>query len=158
MSDFKYGHEVLKYPSGSACAGFNRRISGDGYAEAFQYEAERQDREMYGGWALADRMINEGKLFYIHPFHHLECRGYAFKYGGSWVCNTCNRSGVDRDWWKIKVMQDGNAWCCVGLEFENLQESENYAFGNTREEAIENYGKLMLKTSNAPAIQGETNE
>lgn len=146
MSEFKLADKVLKYPGGSASAGFNRRVLGDDYAEAFRYQSERQDRELYAGWSLADRMINEGKLFYVRPFHHLECpaKSGAFQYGGSWVCNACNRSGVDREWWKIKVFMDGNAWCCIGTDFENLQESEDYAFGDTREEAIENYGKSML--------------
>lgn len=47
----------------------------------------------------------------------------------------------------MKGMKDGNAWCCVGAGFENLQESDNYSFGETRAEAIENYGKLMLSAS-----------
>ena len=44
-----------------------------------------------------------------------------------------------------KVFQDGNEWCCIGIDFEDLQASDNYAFGETREAAIENYGKLMLR-------------
>lgn len=39
----------------------------------------------------------------------------------------------------IKVMPDGNAFRCVGEGFINLQESKNYAFGETFEEAISNY-------------------
>ena len=152
MPNFKYADDVLKYPGGSASAGFNRRVLGDGYAEAFRHESERTDREMYAGWSLADRMIMDGKLFSVVPFHHLECpqKGYAFQYGGSWVCNGCNRSNVQREWWKIKVMQDGNAWCCIGVDFENLQESDNYAFGDTRDQAIENYGKTMVALGTQP--------
>lgn len=143
---FKYAQDVLRdTSSGSANAGFNRRVGGDSYAEAFQYEHERHDREMYAGWNLADKMINEGKLFYVHNFHHSHegCDGHAFRYGGSMVCNTCGKSALEKEWWKIKVYKDGNAWCCIGTGFENLQESDNVAFGDTRNEAIDNYGKVM---------------
>ena len=145
MSDFKLGHEVMRPNSGDAYAGFNRRVHGSDYAEAFQYQNERQNGAMVAGFWLADRMINDGKLFYVHPFHQLECpqKGHAFQYGGTWVCNSCGQPNVQREWWKIKVQKDGNAWCCVGTGFENLQESDNYAFGDTRDEAIENYGRLM---------------
>lgn len=37
------------------------------------------------------------------------------------------------------IFLDGNAYCVVGPEFVNLQESDCYAFGDTREEAIANY-------------------
>lgn len=145
---FKTAQDVMRGNGGSAFAGFNCRVFGDSYLDTFQHDHQRQDREMHSGWNLADRMINEGRLFYIHNFHkgYSGCDGHAFQYGGTWVCNTCNRSKLDREWWKIKVYKDGNAWCCIGTGFENLQESENYAFGDTREESIENYGKLMAET------------
>lgn len=145
---FKLAQDVISGSGGSAFAGFNRRVHGWSYAESFRYDAEKQDRQLYSGWELAGRMIDEGKLFYVHNFHHKYsgCEGYAFPYGGTWVCNTCNKERLNREWWKIKVQKDGNAWCCIGIEFENLQESENYAFGDTREEAIDNYGKLMAET------------
>lgn len=54
---------------------------------------------------------------------------------------------VDKEWWKIQVEKDGNEFCCHGLDFVNLQESSNYAFGKTFEEAISNYEKLMLGAS-----------
>lgn len=41
------------------------------------------------------------------------------------------------------VVPDGNAWCCYGENFINLQESNNYAFGDTREEAINEFYKVM---------------
>jgi hypothetical protein len=50
-------------------------------------------------------------------------------------------------WWKIQVEKDGNEFCCHGLDFINLQESSNYAFGKTFEEAISNYEKVMLGAS-----------
>lgn len=150
MSDFKTAQDVLPmHYAGSVFAGFNRRVYGSPYAEAFKYENERMDRDLYAGWLKADKMIADGELFYVHNFHHLERgdRCHAFQYGGFWVCNGCGGQGVDKPWWTIKVMPDGNAWCCVGDGFVNLQESDNYAFGSTREEAIENYGKLMMAAS-----------
>lgn len=152
--DFKTAQDVLpEHLAGSTFAGFNRRVYGAGYAEAFKYPVERQDRDMYAGWSLADKMIEEGKLYYVHNFHHMEKAGhcFAFEYGGFWVCNGCGGKGVDKPWWTIKVMADGNAWCCLGTGFVNLQESDNYAFGDTKQEAIENYCKAMvaLDRSNA---------
>lgn len=45
----------------------------------------------------------------------------------------------------IKVMKDGNSFCCVGEGFTNLQESNNYAFGDTFENAISNYERKFKK-------------
>ena len=131
--------------SGNELAGFNRRIHGSTFNEAFKYLNEKQDGDMIRGWYLAEDMIKKGKIYYLHNFHHShgDCSGHAFQYGGFWVCNTCGQKGVNKDWWIIKVYQDGNAWCCVGEGFENLQASDNIAFGDTREEAIDNYGKLF---------------
>lgn len=133
--------------SGSALAGFNRRTAGWSWADSFQYENERYDQAMQAGWRLADKMISEGKQFYTHNFHHShdDCSGFAFWYGGTMVCNTCGAANLQREWWNIKVQQDGNAWCCIGTGFENLQESDNCAFGDTRDEAIKNYGDLMKR-------------
>jgi hypothetical protein len=41
------------------------------------------------------------------------------------------------------VVMDGEQYCVVGPEFVSTEESECYAFGSTREEAIANYA---LKT------------
>lgn len=49
--------------------------------------------------------------------------------------------------WRIRVFKDGAAWCCVGEGFKDLQESDNYAFGDTRDEAIAAYGKIMQKVT-----------
>lgn len=145
---FLLAQDVLKGYGGSEFAGFNRRVFGQSYADAFQYPHERQDRDLVGGWLCADRMIERGMLYCRHNFHHShECSGYAFEYGGSMVCNTCGANHLEKPWWNIKVFQDGNAWCCIGEGFTNLQESENYAFGDTRDEAIKNYGDLMVKAA-----------
>ena len=145
---FKTGQFVMResQQSGSSLAGFNRRVCGVPYADAFRYDHERQDSNLRGGWNLADDLIRKGTIFYVHNFHrsHGDCpTGNAFQYGGFWVCDTCGAKGFDSEWWKIRVFMDGNAWCCIGVGFEDLQESENYAFGDTRDEAISNYGDIM---------------
>jgi hypothetical protein len=145
----KTAQDYISNGRGEELAGFNRRIYGESYADAFQYASGEQYRHLYAGWSLADKMINEGKIYYRHNFHHSHggCSGHAFLYGGFWVCNTCGGKGVDKPWWIIKVQQDGDQWCCIGEGFENLQESSNYAFGSTRGEAIKNYGDVMLEVS-----------
>lgn len=37
------------------------------------------------------------------------------------------------------IFIDGDQYCIVGPEFVNLEESDCYAFGSTKEEAIANY-------------------
>ena len=37
------------------------------------------------------------------------------------------------------IFHDGDQYCCVGPEFVSMEESDCYAFGATREEAIANY-------------------
>lgn len=133
--------------SGTAGAGFNIRVQGTGhFATDLSYPSQHQDADMQRGWWLADEKARRGEIFYTHNFHasHGGCpTGNAFPYGGTWVCNTCGNSRLDRPWWRVKVKQDGAAWICYGVGFEDLQASDNYAFGDTREEAIENYGDKM---------------
>ena len=137
---------IWSWASGEAIAGFNRRLRGDTFADITSYP-DRPNLERCDGWQLADGMIRDGKIFSLHNFHrsHEDCEGYALPYGGSHVCNTCERSHLGKPWWIIKVYQDGNAWCCVGEDFEDLQASDNFAFGDTREVAIRNYGDIMIK-------------
>lgn len=130
--------DLLKSASGDVYGGFNSRIFGETYAEACHYP--NQDRS--AGWWKADEMIKEGKCFFVERFPHPPCSGYAFPYGGSWVCNSCGSSNLKRSWWTIKVVKDGNAYCCYGLDFINLQESDNYAYGDSFQSAIINYGKI----------------
>lgn len=141
----KTAQDYMKGNGGETFAGFNRRIYGETYADAFRHAQGEQYRQLYFGWTLADGMIKAGKIYSIHNFHnsHGGCNGHAFLYGGTWVCNTCGCSGVNKPWWVIKVQKDGDQWCCVGEDFENLQESRNYAFGPTYEEAVNNYGNVM---------------
>lgn len=37
------------------------------------------------------------------------------------------------------IFLDGDQYCCVGPEFVSTEESDCYAFGSTREEAVANY-------------------
>lgn len=46
------------------------------------------------------------------------------------------------------VFLDGSQYCVVGPEFVSMEESECYAFGSTKEDAIANY-TAKLEKSNA---------
>ncbi|MBL8124954.1 MAG: hypothetical protein JNJ39_12675 [Blastocatellia bacterium] len=37
------------------------------------------------------------------------------------------------------IFVDGDQYCCVGPEFVSIEESQCYAFGSTKDEAIANY-------------------
>lgn len=43
------------------------------------------------------------------------------------------------------IFLDGNAYCVVGPQFVSFDESDSYAFGDTREEAIANYGMKKVR-------------
>lgn len=120
--------------------GFNSRVFGDTHSQMFQGPS-RFERQQ--GWWLADEMIREGKIYFTHPFPHGSCKSKAFTYGGTWACNDCNRDHLDKPWWNVRVFKDGTSFCVVGQGFENLQESDNYAFGDTKEEALDNYFQTM---------------
>lgn len=134
-----------EFPRIAACSahvagGFNSRVLGvsrnssaDGYARF----------ERGQGWDAADEMVRAGQIYFVHPFPHGKCKSTGFVYGGTWACNGCNTDGFQKDWWKVRVFKDGTAWCVVGEGFENLQASDNYAFGDTRDEALAEYAALM---------------
>jgi hypothetical protein len=147
MSVLKLSHDVMPRGGGEAGCGFNSRIHGKSHREATANIPHGLRYSAYSaGWELADKMIREGKLYYVHNFHNShECSGHAFPYGGKFVCETCTFPGgptLEKPWWTIKCYPDGNAWCCVGADFEDLQASDCFAFGDTREEAIKNYGDI----------------
>lgn len=145
----KYSEHFMKHAGGEAGCGFNARIMGHSHQEAMSQIVHGYVERAYG-WHLADNMASAGKLYAVHNFHNShECSGHAFPYGGTFVCNTCDRSNLAKDWWGIKCFPDGDAWCCVGLEFEDLQTSDCYAFGSTYDEAIKNYGDLMISRASA---------
>ena len=41
------------------------------------------------------------------------------------------------------IVLDGDQYCVVGPEFVSIEESDCYAFGGTREQAIANYAMKM---------------
>jgi|GEM_PF-4177782 len=140
MEQLKYAQDLIKTSNTSIASGFNMFIQGypcPNFGDNYHDTCERMI-----GWEYAEKMAEENGIAFTHNFG-CECGGHSFLYGGFWVCNECGRKNVDKDWWKIKVEKDGNAFCCHGLDFVNLQESENYAFGNTFKEAIVNYEKQI---------------
>lgn len=151
----KYGDEVLGH-GGEAVCGFNSRIMGHSHSQCVD-KVPHGPRwaQRSAGWTLADGMARAGKLYAVHNFHHShECTGHAFPYGGKFVCETCTWPGypsLEKPWWTIKCYPDGNAWCCVGPDFEDLQASDNYAFGDTYEAAIKAYGDLMVAPAPLPS-------
>ena len=46
------------------------------------------------------------------------------------------------------IFLDGESYCVVGPEFVSVEESDCYAFGNTREQAIANYASRMKAHTN----------
>lgn len=138
--------KIFKNPmsiDGNFLGGFNARVFGDTYQDTCCYPNNHGIAERSSGWHKANKMIDEGKIYYRHIFPHGNCGATSFSYGGTQVCNKCNRSGIDEDWWNIKVMKDGSAYVVIGEGFENLQESSNYAFGDTKNGALKNYQQLM---------------
>ena len=133
--------DIFKNVSGTFANGFNSAV----YGEQIGCTASAAI-EFFQGWSKAMDMISDGEIYYTHNFHKKECErnGNAFLYGGFWVCNECGKRDIDKPYWTIKVFKDGNEFCCVGENFINLQESNNYAFGKTKQEAINNYGTKFL--------------
>jgi hypothetical protein len=150
MNNLLFAQDFFRNPDGEFFSGFNSRILGEIYTEACQYP----NPERCAGWWKADEMIRSGKCFFVQRFPHPPCTGYAFPYGGTWVCNDCGANHLDKPWWTIRVQKDGNSFCCYGLDFVDLQESSNYAFGATFEEAIANYGNQgpYPRMSNIPGV------
>jgi hypothetical protein len=138
-TSFKEAQEILEditpnYVLGSEIHGFNWRLQG-------------YDRRDFDGdcrsYQLADDAINKGLIFYIEPFK-CKCGNYRFEYGGGWACNDCQNCISAPKWWHVKVEKDGNAFICKGDGFEDLQISDNYAYGLTRQEALDNYRLLFI--------------
>jgi hypothetical protein len=145
VSKIKYAYEIFEPRSLNAnfAGGFNSRIQGVEFVHATDgaYRSERMQ-----GWWKADEMIRDGKIYFIYPFPHGQCKFTGFVYGGTWACNGCNTDGFQKPWWAVRVIKDGNAWCVVGEGFQDLQSSGNYAYGDTREEALKAYAELMAKS------------
>ena len=108
----KYAQDFLPdTASGEACGGFNTRVLGYSFSECMDGISAPSERwgQRCAGWTLADKMIREGKIF--------------------------SRIKTKNGDIEFKCFPDGDSWCCVGYGFVNLQESNNYCFGNTYIEA-----------------------
>lgn len=146
MSKLKFAQDLINTSSTSAMSGFDMFIYGyppitfgDGYHDAY---------ERMQGYEFALKMAKEKGIAFTRIFKCGKQGCFPFKYGGFVVCNACGKKNVDKKWWQIQVEKDGNEYCCHGLDFINLQESNNYAYGKTFDEAIENYGELMINGGN----------
>lgn len=138
--------EELIKSNAAVMAGFNQFVYGSQEPRMADYGDKSQWYAELEGYQYAKKMAKEKGIAFTHIF---KCGGQSnycspFSYGGSFVCNSCGRNNLKRDWWEIQVEKDGVQYCCHGLDFINLQESNNYAFGNTFEEAISNYEIVML--------------
>lgn len=123
--------------SGFKIGGFNHRLMGYNEDDFDHNSQSYQMRE------LCDKLIGEGKIFYVNNFK-CKCGSYRFTYGGGWACNNCQNCITAPNWWKIQVQKDGDAYICKGNGFQNLQESDNYAYGRTEQEARDNYMALYI--------------
>lgn len=143
----QYADTLFKNPqwmSGDVLGGFNVRVMGGTWDEACGYPtAQYAYAARNQGYNKACEMIETGEIYYRHIFPHEGCNGNSFNYGGTHVCNKCGRRDLAQPWWNIRVFKDGNAYCVVGEDFQNLQGSDNYAFGDTKDEALKNYQELM---------------
>jgi len=146
MEKLKTAQELIKTRNSNIMGGFNQFIYGMGQPNRSDYGDKSQWYEEQQGYDFAKKMAKEDAISFTHIFKCGSKKNncHPFTYGGSIVCNSCNRSGVDKEWWKIKVEKDGNSFCCHGLDFQDLNSSNNYAFGDTFEAAISNYETVML--------------
>lgn len=148
MEKLKYAQDLIKASSAHASCGFNTFISGGNEPKGHEYGDKGEWYARLQGYQFAEKMAKEDGIAFTKPFKCGKSDScHPFEYGGYFVCNACGNAGVDKEWWKIKVEKDGNEYCCHGLNFINLQESDNYAFGCTFENSINKYGELFLKQS-----------
>lgn len=140
----KTAQELIKVNNPYVSAGFNQFIHGHEEPCSSDYGSKDQWYSELQGYEFAKKMAEDDGIAFTYAFTCGKSDCYPFKYGGFFVCNSCGNKGVDKEWWKIKVEKDGDQYCCHGLDFINLQESINYAFGETFKEAILNYGDVML--------------
>ena len=141
----KYAQDLIK-ASTQVKAGFNIYIYGGNEPCLQDYGDRNEWYSQLQGYNYAKKMSMEDGIAFTYKFKCSNSENcHPFMFGGFFVCNSCGNKSVEKEWWKIQVKKDGNAFCCHGLDFENLQVSNNYAFGDTFEDAIYNYEKLMLK-------------
>lgn len=139
--EFKSAQDILyehfDIVTSSMIGGLNWRL--EGYNE-HDFDWKQND---YASYRLCDDMIKAGLIFYVEPFK-CKCGSHRYTYGGGWACDDCFNCVSTPDWWKVKIQQDGNAFICKGNGFVDLQESGNFAYGSTKEEAKENYRMLFI--------------
>lgn len=145
MKTLKYAQDLIKTNNANCAAGFNSFINGYSEPKRSDYANNDEWLAKYQGYQYAKKIAKEDGIAFVYAFKCSIKGCYPFEFGGFFVCNSCGNKNVDKSWWQIQVEKDGNEFCCHGLDFINLQESENYAFGNTFESAIENYHKIMIK-------------
>lgn len=119
-SKLQFANEFFHSASGHYMAGFNARVLGNPlYSTAsFQIDHYSVVPSLEAGWIRADKMAKDGKIFFVNEGK------------------------------EIKTMKDGDAWCCIGKDFTDLQSSDDYEFGDTREEAVKNYMKKFEVINN----------
>ena len=118
----KLAQDYLKETSsGNTLGGFNSRLQGLSLMECNDGVPSGSIwGQRYIGWDLAHGMIEKGKIFSLLKTESGEV--------------------------EFKCFPDGDQWCCVGPEFENLQESDGYTFADSRKEAIEKFVALTAPT------------
>jgi len=98
--------------SGHTRGGFNSRLQGERWSDTIYGAKGSIWAERNAGWQMADDMIKQGKIF--------------------------SEVKTENGSVEFKCFPDGAAWCCVGADFINIQESD-CAFGDTWQEAVDKY-------------------
>ena len=101
--------------SGHTRGGFNSRLQGLSLLESCDGTRGVIFGERSHGWYRADGMIKSGEIFsQIKDKNDIEFRCFS----------------------------DGDTFFCIGPEFINLQESDNYTFNKTWQGAVDEFVKL----------------
>ena len=114
----KYAQDFIPNEDGQCLGGFNSRLFGESFRECTDGSIGWHFNQRAAGWNLADGMIKSGKIF--------------------------SKTNIDGREIIFKCFRDGDAFCCVGEGFENLQESNNYAFGASFDEAIKAFSSIAI--------------
>jgi len=112
-SKLQFADQLFNKVSSHYAAGFNARVLGEPRYSAASFQIHHYSivPSLEAGWLRADQMAKEGEIFFVNEGK------------------------------EIKTMKDGDAYCCIGKDFTDLQSSDDYEFGDTREEAVKNYMK-----------------
>lgn len=93
-------------------------------------------RNRVSGYNIAVYGLAESSINKFYTTDREEIKNY-FEEASNWILE--GKLYFFRDGIIMKVLKDGDSYCCIGPHFTNLQESDEYAFGTTFEGAIENY-------------------